>query len=333
MNVSFPRIFVVVTILLFGFITMAAWKKNKQKVSSKSQTVKVEESGEDAPSLSENDSLDKDKQSKESSSALLRDSNRRVSLDGVPQEDRIDEFFNVGKPKFPIVETIKYSSYVPWKTSGPAWVVDYASHYKTSRHFIARSLNKRKDYFTQNISNGDYFNILSLDKDFHFYLLVDVSRLKMWFYYVDAVSGEKTLVKSYDVGLGRPDSKSPSGTLTPLGKYQLGNKVGIYKPGVMGTTKEGKFEMITVFGSRWIPFEKELADCTKPAKGYGIHGAPWVFDASNNQWVEDLSTIGQFQSDGCIRLKSEDIEEIFSIIISRNTEIEVVNDYFEIKNL
>ena len=63
-------------------------------------------------------------------------------MDDVPEADRVDELFNRQDPKFPIVETIPYRSRVAWQKGRPAWLSDYAAHYKTSRHFIARSLNE-----------------------------------------------------------------------------------------------------------------------------------------------------------------------------------------------
>ena len=45
--------------------------------------------------------------------------------------------------------------------------------------------------------------------------------------------------------------------------------------------------------------------------------------------IEDKSLIGNADSDGCIRLTSDDIEEIFSIVISRPTSVELVKDFNE----
>jgi lipoprotein-anchoring transpeptidase ErfK/SrfK len=190
------------------------------------------------------------------------------------------------------------------------------NHFSTSRHFIARSLNGKADYFTQKVSPGSKFNVFRKDKNFQFYLLVDVSRCQMDFYYLDQDTNERVLLKTYTVGLGKK-AETPSGTLTPLGKYLLGDKIAVYKPGVMGLFQDKEVEMIRVFGTRWIPFGKELEGCTASAKGYGIHGAPWTPSQQEGRWTELRQMTGQYDSDGCIRLNHEDSEEIFSIIINK----------------
>jgi lipoprotein-anchoring transpeptidase ErfK/SrfK len=247
-----------------------------------------------------------------------------------PQIDRISQLFTTGSNKLPIVETITYSSQVPWLKGRPAWVGDYASNYATSRHFIARSLNGKADYFTQKVSPGSKFNVFRKDKNFQFYLLVDISSCKMAFYYLDQDTNERVLLKTYTVGLGKK-AATPSGTLTPLGKYLLGDKIAVYKPGVMGLFQEQQVEMIRVFGTRWLPFGKELGECAANAKGYGIHGAPWSPTKQEGRWTELRQVTGQYESDGCIRLNHEDIEELFSIIITKPTVVEIVKNMKDAK--
>ncbi len=248
-----------------------------------------------------------------------------------PQIDRIYQLFTTGPTKLPIVETISYSSSVPWLKGRPAWVADYASHYGTSRHFIARSLNGKPDYFSQKVSTGSRFNVFRKDKHINFYLLIDISRCKMGFYYVDLDTDERVLLKTYRVGLGRLDPGKSSGSLTPLGKYSLGNKVAVYKSGTTGFFHDQKVEMIRVFGTRWIPFGEELDQCTAPAKGFGIHGAPWVEDPLKPQLIENQACIGVYDSDGGIQMAMEDIEEIYSIVITKPTVIEIVKDFHDAK--
>ncbi len=248
--------------------------------------------------------------------------------DDFPQIDRIHQLFTTGSTKLPIVETVTYTSSVPWLKGRAAWIADYAAHYETSRHFIARSLNGKPDYFTQKVSTGSRFNVFRPDKKIQFYLLIDVSRCKMGFYYVDLDTQERVLLKTYTVGLGRLNPESSSGCLTPLGKYSLGSKVAIYKPGVMGYYQDQKVEMIRVFGTRWIPFDQEFEGATAFAKGYGIHGAPWVEGAAG-QLIEEREALNAYQSDGCIRLKLEDMEELFAIVITKPTFVEIVKDFHE----
>ena len=100
---------------------------------------------------------------------------------------------------------------MPWLKGRPAWIADYAAYYNTSRHFIARSLNGKPDYFSQKVSQGSSFNVFRKDKNIQFFLLVDVSRCKMGFYYIDLDTNESILLKTYRVGLGRLDTSKASG--------------------------------------------------------------------------------------------------------------------------
>lgn len=248
-----------------------------------------------------------------------------LKLDETPVVDRVKQLFALDSSKLPIVETISYTSRVPWIEGRPAWISDYASHYETSRHFIARSLNKKVDYFSQKVGPGDRFNVFKKDKDIRFHLLIDLSKSQMCFYAIDKGQNERYFLKTYRVGLGRSEPLRKSGYLTPIGKYELGDKIAIYKPGTMGFFQDEKTEMIRVFGTRWIPFSKEIEGCSEDAKGYGIHGAPWVEDPLTGELVEDASKIGQYDSDGCIRLSKDDMEELFAIIITKPTTVEIVH--------
>ena len=131
------------------------------------------------------------------------------------------------------------------------------------------------------------------------------------------------------MGLGRIDHHQPSGTLTPLGRYKLGSRVAIYKPGMQGHYQDQTVEMIRVFGTRWIPLERE--DRTASIKGYGLQGAPWVVDLSSGKLTENRSVIGAYDSDGCVRLDEEGINELFSIVLTKPTFIEIVKDFHEAK--
>lgn len=247
----------------------------------------------------------------------------------VPEVDNMYRFFILDSKQFPIVETISYKAQVPWVVGRPAWVADYASHFRTSRHFIARSLNGKADYIKQNVAEGDRFNVLKTNKNIAFYLVVDLFRCKMWFYYADLDAKEKVLVKTYSVGLGRWDPSTGSGLLTPLGVYKLGDRTGVYTAKSKGIYNGQEIAMSSVFGTRWIPFEQEVTGCTAPAKGLGIHGCPWVAHPSTGQLGEDTSGINHHTSDGCIRLATSDVEELFAVIVSRPTTVILVSDFFD----
>lgn len=251
-----------------------------------------------------------------------------ISFGDLPDADRVGELFNKRGLSLPIVQTVTYKKRVPWLKGRSAWVSDYASHYKTSRHFIARSLNGTADYDKQDVADGDRFNVFSEDKNFEFYLVVDVTSCRLWFYYHDLGSNERVLLKSYDVGLGRLGNDSASSSLTPLGTYRLGDKIATYRPKTVAYHQGKKTEMIQIFGTRWIPFIEEIDACTDSAKGYGIHGIPWIRD-KNGQLVEEIESLRKYESDGCIRLATNDMEELFAIIITRPTTIEIVQSFHQ----
>lgn len=252
-----------------------------------------------------------------------------LSLKGdLPCVDRIYQLFSKNPTsQFPIVETISYSSSVSWLAGRPAWLNDYADYYQTPSYFILRSLGAKGDYSQQRIVEGNRFNVFRRDKKIEFYLLVDISRCKMGFYYFDVGTNERVLLKTYPIGLGKLDESKPSGSLTPLGRYILGKRVATYQLESKGIYQNKMVEMLTVFGTHWIPFEQEVGS-SESAKGYGLQGSPWVMDSSG-QLVEDLACIGAYSSNGCIRLASKDIEEIFSIAITKPTFIEIVKDFDE----
>ncbi|GAB5410964.1 MAG: hypothetical protein ChlgKO_00780 [Chlamydiales bacterium] len=249
--------------------------------------------------------------------------------DDTENVDEIYRLFTVSSSRYPFVETIAYTPRVNWLKGRAAWLGDYASYFNTSKHFIARSLNGKPDYFTQKVTSGDRFNVFKPETDLSFHLVVDLSRCKMWFYAVDLTENKHHLIKTYHVGVGRLEPTSPSGTLTPTGKYLLGDKIATYKPGTTGIFRDEESELIQIFGTRWIPFGAEIEDCSHPYKGYGIHGAPWSLDEKNQQLIEDRTTIGQYESDGCIRLTKEDVEELYAIVVTKPTVVEIVKDYRE----
>jgi hypothetical protein len=248
----------------------------------------------------------------------------------IPSIDRVFQLFTTGPSKLPIVETVEYSSSTPWLKGRPAWLSDYAAYYGTSKHFIARSLTNSLDYFAQKVFPGNRFNVFKRDKKIEFHLVVDVSCLQMAFYYLDLDTHERVLLKVYSVGLGRVNPNKPSHIETPLGTYQLGDKVAVYKPGVIGFFHDKKTEMIQVFGSRWIPFGEEIEGCSEPAKGYGLHGAPWRADHATGNLIEVKDGIGKYDTDGSIELVAKDIEELYAIIVTKPTFIHIGKSFQEI---
>jgi lipoprotein-anchoring transpeptidase ErfK/SrfK len=233
----------------------------------------------------------------------------------------------------PIVETIVYKSHVPWKRNRQAWLIDYANYYKTPLDFLYRCLNNKADYTPRDVAEGVQFNVYRRNLDFRFHAIVSLSSCRLRLYYV--IPGERRVVflKSYQVCVGRKDASRASGFLTPLGTYQLGSRVAVFRPRMMGMHKNKKVEMIQVFGTHWIPFEREISGCTEPAKGFGIHGTPIHHNEQTGQLEEDTSSIGQSESDGCIRVANKDMHELFSIVSTRTTYVEIVPSFQQSKVL
>jgi hypothetical protein len=355
---SFSKLLIIFVVLLFGAIGIVGYikKQNKDKASKTIQSSLVSDKKELNTKQKSDNTVSKKNLSSDSNFIATKEKDDKKnpksleiqakvkepeavknnveelvsSYKIIPKKcliesiNRVNELFDVGPKKLAsLVETITYKAKVSWLPSRAAWIADYASHYATSRHFIARSLNRNLDYMTQKVSEGDTFNVLRKDIDLSFYLVIDLSCCKMFFFANNFTANEKILLKVYDVGLGRLDDSKISGCLTPLGKYDLGSKVATYKVGSMGLFHGESVEMIKIFGTRWIPFDKEFEGCSERAKGFGIHGVPWIENKSN-QLSENLDCICKYESDGCIRLSTADMEELFAIIITKPTTVEIV---------
>lgn len=99
-----------------------------------------------------------------------------------------------------------------------------------------------------------------------------------------AVTSGQVLIRNYKVGLGR-DNK------TPLGDFKISDKVVNPNGSRAGT-----------YGSRGM----QLSDTD-----YAIHG------------TMDLDSIGGNESEGCIRMFNEDVEELFDLV-PRGTKVSIV---------
>lgn len=324
---SLSRIFFLLSLTLFSLIGgVALYKKNNSHRIHKNHVVAQEEV--DLPRIM-------DQASPPVPSPVLppvsqdpvvdcpQEEEKPVVIEHDLSEEGLSALFIKGSTA-PIVETITYKRRVPWKTRGVAWLVDYANHYKTSLDFMYRSLNGGKGYKPVTVSDGARFNVFKNNLAFRFHLVVSLSACRLRLYYV--IPGEKKVVflKSYQVCLGKKNPSKVSECLTPLGTYVLGDRVATFRPKMMGMHKGKKVELIQVFGSYWIPFEKSLGDCSEPAKGFGIHGTPLHRDTDSGALQEDNSSIGHFESDGCIRLANKDMQELFSVISTHTTYVELV---------
>mgnify|MGYP000518217776 CR=1 FL=1 len=101
------------------------------------------------------------------------------------------------------------------------------------------------------------------------------------------------LFKFYSVAVGKHDK-------TPPGTFIIHNK--LRNPDWTPPGRVIPFgDEENVLGTRWLGF-KPTGDTNKALTGYGIHGT----------WEPE--TIGTNASQGCIRLKNKDVEELFDIV-------------------
>jgi len=108
-------------------------------------------------------------------------------------------------------------------------------------------------------------------------------------------SGQYVL-KTYRVSTGKD-------SCTPVGTFKIMNKIidPPWYPPAGGVIPAG--DPKNVLGSRWLGLSKE---------GYGIHG------------TTQPETIGKSVTEGCIRLKNSDVEELYSIV-PEGTEVVVID--------
>ncbi len=236
----------------------------------------------------------------------------------LPEEvDRMNELFKSRSSSLPFIESLAYAARVDWLSGRPAYLGDYSAHYQTSKHFISRSIRGAGNYLSDVVSKGQKFNVYRKDYPIEFHLIVDLSRLKLWLYCHDKVLAATTLLKTYRICAGKLDGSRPSGSLTPTGHYAIGKELAVYQPGDRGSFKNDACEMITIYGKRWIPF----------GKGLGLHGVPWKRTGEALQ--EQSACIGHYETEGSIRLLTEDIEEIYAVIASKPASLQIVKDFSE----
>jgi len=219
------------------------------------------------------------------------------------------------------METVTYTHQVPWMKGRSALMSDYARHYKTSTYFISRSINNGQKQGAR-LHQGDSFNVISPEKNIQFHLVVDLSRCYMHMYAYDADTSERYLLKTYKIAVGELDAEKNSGCATPIGNYKLSNRVGIYKPGLIANIKGRDVELVQVYGTRYLPFGNEYTAC-------GIQGSPHAVDLKTGKLVEVNAFIGQHATKGNIMMRTHDVEELFSIVTSRPTNVQIVKDFTE----
>jgi len=161
-------------------------------------------------------------------------------------------------------------------------LIGIASKYNTNYEFIVRINNKHRT----SIKVGERLKILKGNVT----VLVDKSD------YTLTLLLDGRFIKQYPVGIGKSDK-------TPVGKFIVDNKLinpvwyspdGIYQFG----------DPNNILGTRWIGFEDKNG-----LYGYGIHG------------TTDPDSIGKKMSNGCIRLRNEDVEDLFDYVKPKLTVV------------
>jgi len=108
------------------------------------------------------------------------------------------------------------------------------------------------------------------------HILIDKSLNKLYFY------REGRLIRQYDVGTGREITSTPEGKFCIISKQE--DPVGFP-------------ENPDVFGTRWMGLDAGGRD-----NRFGIHG------------TDDESSIGRHMSHGCVRMRNQDVEELFEMV-------------------
>lgn len=125
--------------------------------------------------------------------------------------------------------------------------------------------------------------------------------------YANDQNGQPIYIKSYRVGLGTDDS-------TPIGSWRV-------EPGRKAINPDWRDDRTNQYyasnnpenpiGEYWLALEGTDA-ITKPRTGYGIHG------------TIDPDSIGTMASRGCIRLRDEDIAEVYNLLVEGDSTVHVV---------
>lgn len=153
---SFPKIIIISAVVIFGLVgAIGLWKKisfpkkvslaTEVKNEAKGEMPKAQEAKiEKRPHVIVSPVQQQQVQAAESPKQQQKPLGPNVPImikEDFPNIDRIFQLFTSGPMKLPIVETVTYSTNVPWLKGRPAWVADYANYYNTSRHFRASLLD------------------------------------------------------------------------------------------------------------------------------------------------------------------------------------------------
>ncbi|MBF0570489.1 MAG: L,D-transpeptidase family protein [Candidatus Omnitrophica bacterium] len=137
-------------------------------------------------------------------------------------------------------------------------------------------IKQRNGLKENNLKEGQELSIW----DHPFTIIVDKGTNKLW------LRENKNIVKEYHVSTGKMETITPLGEFTI--KYRYPFPTWYHRGEVVPGGREDNW-----LGTRWLGFDKPK---------YGIHGTIYP------------QLIGQSVSGGCIRMKNEDVEELYDIV-------------------
>lgn len=160
--------------------------------------------------------------------------------------------------------------------------------------------------------NGIDANRIQLDQKIKvvngpFHAVVSKSAFRMDLYLVDPADGQRIYIRSFAVGLGADDS-------TPLGDWVIKPRSKVENPAWTNPRTGEHFKRedpANPIGEFWMALEG-LSRETASLSGYGIHG------------TVEPDSIGTQSSMGCIRLRDEDIAQVYYMFWEGDTTVKVV---------
>ena len=156
----------------------------------------------------------------------------------------------------------------------------------SKKHHVTIDLLKRINGLSSNkIRPGKKLRIPT----YKFSVVVDKSQNTL------ILKGDEEVLKTYQVSTGENGS-------TPVGVFKITDRLvdpTWYKEGAVVPYGDPR----NILGTRWLGFDKE---------GYGIHG------------TTEPEKLGQQVTSGCVRLRNEEVEELF-IFTPSGTEVTIVD--------
>lgn len=177
-------------------------------------------------------------------------------------------------------------------------LVHIAIQYKTPHQFIEKI-------------NGINADRIQLDQKLKvvngpFHAIVSKSAFRMDVYLKDPSDGQMLYIRSFPVGLGEDDS-------TPVGSWVVRPRSKVINPGWTNPRTGESFDRDdpkNPVGEFWMGLEGVSTE-TATLSGYGIHG------------TVDQNSIGTQSSMGCIRLRDEDVAQVYYMFWEGETTVQI----------